>query len=356
MFDMKDLANSLVNNGTWGFAPVDTFRMGIVAGYDPAFSFDDGANTFPALSVQLAGDERMMHGFRFAEHYVPHLGDTVWVLISPDDHWVVGALATSATERAKRSPMTYMGSATAAGQTNPAVTTALLPNRLYRVEGQVHFTTSGSGANYAGQVSLKVTQPYSSTPLVLETRDVFPNNSYVVTGSQEWSITDQSKWSNGLWTATNTNSEYTWTLEVNSLDSTPSYASYNENNAYHAGDLVVDTNGHYWKCVQSVAGVWSSSATYYPGQLVLYPAQSEYLFANFNNQNISPATTANGWDSNFNTQTNVITSTPFYMPTWTFTGVFGGSLPTTPYFTRVTPPTITVTSSRLTVHDMGVAS
>ena len=313
--DFRDLANSLVNNKQFDLAPVDTWRMGVVAGYDPQYNFDSENGGYPALSIQLAGDQRMMHGFRFSEHYVPNLGDTVWVVISPDDGWVMGSLHNFAsTTGGKRSPMTLLGTATATGTTNPVVVAPLLPNRLYRIEGQVSFTTTtGSASSYSptgvyapgavvsynntyyqattalsgawsasatyqvgqvitstdngyyvclvknsggsaptasgtnwsqtgisattptapywtastsnvpvGQMILKVSQPGSSSPLVLGTRDVQSNSSYQMTGIQQWSATNPSAWANGAWTASYPNNQYAWTLEVNSLSASHS--------------------------------------------------------------------------------------------------------------------------------------
>ena len=149
--DFRDLANSLVNNKQFHLPAVDTWRMGVVAGYDPAYNFDSESGGYPAVSVQLAGDERMMHGFRFSEHYIPNLGDTVWVVISPDDGWVMGSLHNYASNTGgKRSPMTLVGTASGSGTTNPVVIAPILPNRLYRIEGQVSFTTTtGSAASYS---------------------------------------------------------------------------------------------------------------------------------------------------------------------------------------------------------------
>jgi len=308
--DFRDLANSLVNNKQFHLPAVDTWRMGVVAGYDPAYNFDSASGGYPAVSVRLAGDERMMHGFRFSEHYIPNLGDTVWVVISPDDGWVMGSLHNHASNTGgKRSPMTLLGQASAIGTTNPVVVAPILPNRLYRIEGQVSFTTTtgsansyssttaypaGSvvtyGGNYyqastalsgnwsvlttyqvgqiirstdngyyvclvkslggsaptatsatwsqtgvsaaspsapywtqstsavpVGQMILKVSQPGSSSPLVLGTRDVQSNSSYQMTGIQQWSATNSALWSNNAWTTHYPNSQYAWTLEVNSL-------------------------------------------------------------------------------------------------------------------------------------------
>jgi len=308
--DFRDLANSLVNNKQFHLPAVDTWRMGVVAGYDPAYNYDSASGGYPAVSVQLAGDERMMHGFRFSEHYIPNLGDTVWVVISPDDGWVMGSLHNYASNTGgKRSPMTLLGQASAIGTTNPVVVASILPNRLYRIEGQVSFTTTTgsansysstaaypagsvvtSGGNYyqastalsggwsasttyqvgqiitstdngyyvclvkntggsaptasgtnwsqtgvsaatpsapywtqstspvpVGQMILKVSQPGSSSPLILGTRDVQSNSSYQMTGIQQWSATNSSLWANNAWTIHYPNSQYAWTLEVNSL-------------------------------------------------------------------------------------------------------------------------------------------
>lgn len=332
-FDYRDLANSLVNNKQFHLPPTDTWRMGTVAGYDPNYNYDSETGGYPALSIQLAGDERMMHGFRFSEHYVPNLGDTVWVVISPDDAWVVGSLHSHAsTTGGKRSPMTLIGQASATGQTNPAIQTVILPNRLYRIEGQVNFTTSGVGT--AGQVNLKVTQPGSATPLVLETRDVTGGSSYQVTGIQQWAMKDASKWANGAWTNTFPNSQYTWTLGVNSLLTSASYAAYDYTSAYTVGSIA-SYSGNYYQATQNLSGVWSATVRYQVGQVIVSTDNNYYVCIASNYGGTAPTATNTFWNA---------------------TSIVANAAPTTPYWTQVSLPTITIANSQLSVYDMGVAT
>ena len=44
--DFRDLANSLVNNKQFHLPAVDTWRMGVVVGYDPAYNFDSESGPF----------------------------------------------------------------------------------------------------------------------------------------------------------------------------------------------------------------------------------------------------------------------------------------------------------------------
>lgn len=193
-FDYRKLANSLVNNNQYHMPPTDTIRMGIVTGYDPNWDPKTKTYGYPFLSLQMEGDQGPMHGFRFLESYVPKIGDTVWVVWSGEDAWVLGSLAGSNVYsqgstlngkqgeiQRKRSPLTLIGhksfleiaavAGTGATGVTPVVPPGLtgtypgatcyrldatgletdfLPNRVYRAEATLRFKISGAAPYYQG--------------------------------------------------------------------------------------------------------------------------------------------------------------------------------------------------------------
>jgi len=197
VFDYRKLATSLLYNNQWHTPPSDTIRMGIVVGYDPNWQSDTETYSHPFLSIQMEGDSGPMHGFRFLESYIPKIGDTVWVVWSGEDAWVLGALAGSniydqgstlngknGTIQRKRSPMTLIGHqafleiTAVAGTGATGVTTVVppgmtgtypgatcyrldatgletdfLPNRIYRAEATLRFKINGAAPYYQGSTA-----------------------------------------------------------------------------------------------------------------------------------------------------------------------------------------------------------
>ena len=150
-FNVRDLANSLVGNGQFHLPPNDVVRQGVVIGYDPNWN---GTNhDHPTLSIALGGDSTPLHGFRFADNYIPNLGDTVWVMLSGEDGWVISKLSGTANGNGTNRSPTASGvighgeftdtsvitSGTATNLAGTAITTGLLPNRVYKVECSFSF-------------------------------------------------------------------------------------------------------------------------------------------------------------------------------------------------------------------------
>lgn len=162
--DFSGLAQMMKNGGDFRVAPSTEIRMGQVIGYDPNFDTTTKAHGWPYLSITLYGDKTPMHRTRFAEWYVPNIGDVVWVALSGPDAWVMGALAGAdkTTIGQLRSPVSILKSihasdttATSLSNTTniPAcsITTPYLPNRIYRVEALVTFTVSNTASlSYTG--------------------------------------------------------------------------------------------------------------------------------------------------------------------------------------------------------------
>ena len=91
-FDMRDLANALVNNGQNSLPPQGVERLGVVAGYDPHWINSD-STTYPAVSVFLAGDDLPTHGCRFDHAYHPHTGDSVICKVTGPECYVLGMMS-----------------------------------------------------------------------------------------------------------------------------------------------------------------------------------------------------------------------------------------------------------------------
>lgn len=162
MGDMRDLANSLVANGQFHLPPNDVMRLGQVIGYDPNYDSTAGTHDHPLLTVTMAGDATPLHAVRFAETYTPNLGDTVWILVSGEDAFVTSRLADVANGNGTvRSPTTpgISGHGAFADTTviptsgvqttlnGTAITTGILPNRIYKVEINCSFTVSSANAS-----------------------------------------------------------------------------------------------------------------------------------------------------------------------------------------------------------------
>jgi len=159
MVDFRDLANSMVNNGQFHLPPNDIMRMGQVIGYDPNYNTTvAGGHDHPYLTVTMAGDATPMHGVRFAETYTPNLGDTVWIVVSGSDAWVMSKLADVAngngTVRSPTSPSvighgnftdtSVITSGTATNLAGTAITTGILPNRIYKMEASFSFNITNA--------------------------------------------------------------------------------------------------------------------------------------------------------------------------------------------------------------------
>jgi hypothetical protein len=106
----------------------------------------------------MAGDTTPMHGVRFAETYTPNLGDTVWIVVSGSDAWVMSKLADVAngngTVRSPTSPSvighgdftdtSVITSGTATNLAGTAITTGILPNRIYKMEASFSFNITNA--------------------------------------------------------------------------------------------------------------------------------------------------------------------------------------------------------------------
>ena len=155
--DYRLLAQSLVTNGQPSLPPVDVIRQGVIVGYDP--NWNGSGHDYPVVSVQLAGETDAtippLHGVRFLEGYSPNLGDTVWLVITGEDSWVMGSLAGSTKDTIGnlRSAIGLLGHNTFTDTTtvgtatilpSTGITTPVLPNRLYKAELTASFTVSGA--------------------------------------------------------------------------------------------------------------------------------------------------------------------------------------------------------------------
>jgi hypothetical protein len=158
--DFRDLAIRITQNGQHRAQPNDSLVMGVVVGYDPNYQVDIGGHSYPFLSVQLAGDDSPLHGFRFAETYTPNLGDTVWVFVSGTDGWVICSLAGSSKDVIGqiRSAVGVVGhvaptasNAISSTSWTPLdsfkVETPILPNRVYQIEAVFTANITGASGN-----------------------------------------------------------------------------------------------------------------------------------------------------------------------------------------------------------------
>jgi hypothetical protein len=206
MPDFRDLANSLVNNGQFHLPPNDIVRMGQVIGYDPNYNTTiAGGHDHPYLTVTMAGDATPMHGVRFAETYTPNLGDTVWIVVSGSDAWVMSKLTDvpngngnvrSPTTpgiigHAKTTDTTACSTSTATVMNGTAITTGILPNRIYKVEANFTFGVtnaapvdlfSGTWANHSTTITITGTSPSTTGlyPDMAIAGDGIPSNTTIV--------------------------------------------------------------------------------------------------------------------------------------------------------------------------------
>jgi hypothetical protein len=156
-FNFRDLANSMVGNGQFHLPPNDVLRQGTVIGYDP--NWNGNSHDAPTLSINLAGDEAPVHGIRFVDTYTPNLGDTVWVSMSGEDGFVVSKLADAVNGNdGHRVPTanTVIGHGAFTDTTvisvpnvvtqlnGTAITTQLLPNRIYKAECSFSFNITNA--------------------------------------------------------------------------------------------------------------------------------------------------------------------------------------------------------------------
>ena len=288
MVDFRDLANSMVNNGQFHLPPNDIMRMGQVIGYDPNYNTTvAGGHDHPYLTVTMAGDATPMHGVRFAETYTPNLGDTVWIVVSGSDAWVMSKLADVAngngTVRSPTSPsvvghgnFTDTSVITSGTETNlagTAITTGILPNRIYKMEASFSFNitkaeptppfvatwasgsytvtiTSGTAGLYAGMgiagdgipsgttissvysttiiITKQTTKAQSSTSVVVTSSPTLSsgimtpsgyyemnsrtvtNGVYTASGHTTWANTSTTGTYPYNWTGTYPNAQFTW--------------------------------------------------------------------------------------------------------------------------------------------------
>jgi hypothetical protein len=198
-FDFRKLAQQISAGGDFRRQPTADIRMGQVIGYDPNYQASTGKHSYPFVSIKLAGDDTPVHKTRFAEWYVPNIGDTVWCVVSGPDIWVMGSLAGAPKEviGQLRSPVSILTSANFTDTevfntiathnfSNVTLSTPYLPNRIYRVEANVSFTvrntqgllTSGISATNSGGSATVPSYTFSINPMTVQI-DVDPADTPV---------------------------------------------------------------------------------------------------------------------------------------------------------------------------------
>jgi len=153
-FDFQELVQALSQNGQRTLPPNDVQRMGVVAGFDPQW-YDGDGNTYPALSVYVAGDTVPTHGCRFSSSLTPHLGDTVFLIQTGNDVLVTSSLSgniKAATQSALGGSISVVAHATFSIEKTIPYSSAIskiqktdlvapiLPNRLYKAEVTATYT------------------------------------------------------------------------------------------------------------------------------------------------------------------------------------------------------------------------
>ena len=176
-FDFRKLAQQISAGGDFRRQPTSDIRMGVIIGYDPNYQTTSRKHSYPFVTVQLAGDKTPVHQTRFAEWYVPNLGDTVWCVVSGSDIWVMGSLAGAPKDviGQLRSPVSILTSAQFSDTevfstiaqhnlTNVRLATPYLPNRIYRAEATVTFTVSNTEGLLTGGISASNTGGSATVP------------------------------------------------------------------------------------------------------------------------------------------------------------------------------------------------
>jgi len=219
-FDMRDLANSLVANGQFHLPPNDVMRMGQVIGYDPNYNTTvAGGHDYPMVTITLAGDSSPLHGVRFADTYTPNLGDTVWVVVSGSDAFVLSKLTDipngNGTVRTPSTPgiighgdftdTTAITSITPTNLAGTAITTSLLPNRLYKVEASFSFNITNADPTHYLSSGIMTPSGYYE----MNTRTV-TNGVYTASGHTIWANSSTSGNYPYNWTGTYPNAQFTW--------------------------------------------------------------------------------------------------------------------------------------------------
>ena len=264
MFDYRQLVNRLVNNNQFRLPPMDVIRMGTIVGYDPNFQDGEDGNNFPTVNVTLGGDAAPFHGIRFAETYVPNIGDTVMCVQTGEDIYVLHAFAGADkdTIRNVRSAPGLLGHSTtivpstSTGAINGAqLTTSILPNRLYRVEVTADFYAPKSGTSGTAVVTV---QAPNGEMLDIGRASIKQNANTTFSGSALWCDTGDD----------------TIPLQLGTKPATP-LAKWVEQ--YPQGTKRGSKGGQNpqgtWVVLMQPeqfadAGVWSESGTYKAGQVV----------------------------------------------------------------------------------------
>jgi len=321
MGDMRGLANSLVANGQFHLPPNDVMRLGQVIGYDPNYDSTTGAHDHPLLTVTMAGDDTPIHAVRFAETYTPNLGDTVWILVSGEDAFVTSRLADVASGNGTvRSPTTpgvsghgdfsstaVITSGTATNLAGTAITTGILPNRIYKIEASFSFNITNANP----------TDVFSAT---------WSNNSTTVTiagGSTAGFYSGMGIAGDGIPAGTTIVTVYSTTITI----------SQQTTKTQNSATPITVTSTHALSC-----GIRTPSGYY-----------------EMNTRNVTNGTyTASGhttWINSSTTGTYPYNWTGSY-PNAQFTWYFAAKVSAT----GGTPPTATGVFQRIIIHDLGVAS
>ena len=249
-FDYSDLVRHLTQNGHDALPPVDVQRMATIAGYDPAF--DDGeGDTYPAVSVYLAGSDVPTPGCRFASHYTPTLGEMVIVTQTGTDAYVLGSLSGSIKQIAgtqittkiggaisvvahqtlsigtTAKPVVFKGSNSVKNSggyfsvTGASLTAPVLPNRLYKAEVTATYTVSFGTPSESPAVSLAVYAPV--TGWVSFGSGGSTNGITTTNGSIIASDEPATALTKGQWATKYPNNTFTWQLGVSTTASSTNY-------------------------------------------------------------------------------------------------------------------------------------
>lgn len=342
-FDIRALANSLVNNGQFRLPPADINRMAEVVGYDPSFQDIETGDSYPAVSVTLGGDSAPMHGVRFSEGYVPNLGDTVMCATSGSDMYVVHAFAGAPKDTigVVRSAMGIIGHASIKNPSDPTasatgakIVTSVLPNRLYKVEVSAQFSSPVAGRGSQASISVKAPD---GTILQIGKQTVMQNSSYTFHGAALWTDGNSEGWVNKYAQPTGSNPQGTWEviLGQNGFDNKK---TWNDTTQYIPGDVVslgTGANQTNYVCQKTIY-VYSTTHQYQVGDVVVNGG------AIFNNiKTATPVGTA--------------TSNTTY-----WTQVYASSSPDKDtqnrYWSAETAPTLNLGSHSVVIYDLGVAS
>ena len=224
-FDHKELAIALTQNGHATLPPMDVQRMGVVAGYDPQWDDGDG-NTYPAVSIYIAGDTVATPGCRFASTYTPHIDDTVFLVQTGTDAYVTGSLSgtiKAATAQAIGGAMSVVATTSISLNATYGVgggpipranlVAPILPNRLYKAEANFTYTVTGTSATgTATNVSFQVLAPSGLSPL--GGQSITADGLVSTHGFAIDSDVPLTPLTTGQWSAKYPENKFTWKLQA----------------------------------------------------------------------------------------------------------------------------------------------